>query len=401
MRILFVSPRQCWPSITGARLREYYLARALGKRAELTHVFFADPGDPPEPGKLPDCVKRAPVPLPPRYTLGKILRAAFGRWPLPVLNYHSPEMEAALSAVLREQRFDLVHLECPHMAPCIPLLEAHGGVPFVVDWHNIESEAMRRYAREADSLPRKAYASLTARKLARLEAELLRTAAGHLVCSQRERARLLEIAPKARIAVIENGVDARSFQAPEGAEQAPRTRVVFVGSMNYYPNIEAALYFTRDTWPELHRRFPSWRLTLVGSRPAPAVLALRGAPGVEVTGAVEDVRPYYQTAVAAVVPLRTGGGTRLKILEALAAGVPVVSTRLGAEGLATVPDVHYLPAETPAEWLAQFEKLAPQDACWRQLAQAGKELAASHYDWDIILEPLLQIYGAWLDESRK
>jgi polysaccharide biosynthesis protein PslH len=401
MRILFLSPRQCWPPFTGAKLREYHLAKALGRRAELTLVFFAQAEGPGQgTAELPFCRTILPVTPPRLYTAGKIVRGLWSRWPLPVINYFSAEMAGALEAVLDREEFDLVHLDSLHMGAYIPLLERRSRAPVVFDWHNIESEAMRRYSMAAASAARKTYAALTARRLAAFEDYALRKALGHAVCSARERDQLCRLRPSARIAVIENGVDAGAFrEAALPSEQ--RRRLLFVGSMNYHPNVDAAVSFTRALWPSLRAQFPEWRLTVVGSNPAPAVLALRDEPGVEVTGAVDDVRPYYREAVAAIVPLRSGGGTRLKILEAMAAGTPVVSTPLGAEGLMVSPGENILIAESLAEWQRQLAALAPQGELWRRISCAGRGLAQSRYDWADIGESLYQTYSCWLDAVKQ
>jgi polysaccharide biosynthesis protein PslH len=398
MRILLLSPRPCWPTVSGAKLRDYHLIRALGERAEVVHFYFAPPGQTPPAAPLPESVRAVAIPAPARYTAGKILRSLALRRPLPVLNYYSPEMDAAIARELAAARFDAAHLESLHMSGYLPALR-RSGLPVTLDWHNIESEGMRRYAAQARSLPHKLFALHTAGGLERVERELLSGLAGHLVCSERERARLAAVCPTARLAVVENGVDSRAFAPPAG--NAARTRLVFVGSMDYHANIGAALEFARQAWPEIHRRRPQWRFTLVGSNPVPAVRALAAEPGIEVTGTVEDVRPYYHEAVASLAPLRTGGGTRLKILEAMAAGAPVVSTALGAEGLAARPGEHYLLAGTPAEWVAQLDSLAPAEGGlsprWHELSRAGLELARTRYDWGVITAPLFATLQGWAE----
>jgi polysaccharide biosynthesis protein PslH len=401
MRILFLSPRQCWPALTGARLREYHLAKALGRRAALTHVFFAQ-GDGPVPGpaELPFCRAILPVSRPRLYTAGKIVRGLWSRWPLPVINYSSAEMSAALEDLLDREEFDLVHLDSLHMGAYIPLLERMSRAPIVFDWHNIESEAMRRYSMAAASAARRTYAALTARRLAAFEDYALGKGLGHAVCSARELEQLRRLRPSARLAVIENGVDADAFGG--NAElSSNRRRIVFVGSMDYGPNVDAAVFFAGAIWPWLRAQFPEWTLTIVGSNPAPAVLALRHEAGVEVTGTVDDVRPYYREALAAIVPLRSGGGTRLKILEAMAAGTPVVSTPLGAEGLMVVPGENILIAESREHWQAHFAALAPQGELWNRIARAGRALAQSRYDWRTIGESLYETYSGWLDAVKQ
>ena len=216
MRILFLSPRQCWPALSGAKLREYHLARALGQSGELTYVYFSQ-GFPVTPADLPFCRHLIPVPKPAAYTPGKVIRGLLTGVPLPVINYTSKEMSNALAGMIGRSVFDLVHVDSIHMAGYLPIV---GGLksPVVMHWHNIESELMARYAANS-TLPKRIYASLTARRLAALEDNLLGSCFGHVVCSERERELLLARAPRARVAVVENGVDTQSFTLDGGARR--------------------------------------------------------------------------------------------------------------------------------------------------------------------------------------
>jgi polysaccharide biosynthesis protein PslH len=396
MKVLFLSPRQCWPPRTGAKLREYHLARALGRRASVTHISFAQPKSPRmEPANLPFCREVLDAPPPARYTPGKVVRGLLGPMPLPVLNYCSDEMSALLKSVLEREQFDLVHLESIHMAGYAPLIESRSKAPLVFDWHNIESEAMSRYAAGAPTPAHSVYARLTAKRLFETEQQILRKATGHVVCSAREAEQLKGRLPGVNVAVVENGADTRRYAGLKTAFHG-RDALVFVGSMDYRPNIDAVTYFAREVWPLVVRRNPALRFVIVGSDPAPSVRALAGQPGIEVTGTVEDVSEYYCEALAAVVPLRMGGGTRLKILEAMAAGTPVVSTPLGAEGIDFTPDRDIILANRPVDWLKALNALAGSPERWRRLSCAGRDLVSSRYDWDVIGEKLFDIYCDWL-----
>jgi glycosyltransferase involved in cell wall biosynthesis len=370
-------------------------------------VHFVEPGAAPlTRADLPFCRDVISVPKPRAYTPWKIVRGLTGHWPLPVLNYTSSEMSSALTRAVRGQHFDLVHLDSIHMAACVePIAKAMGAAPPVVyNWHNIESEVMRRYRAGERSPVRRLYSAIAARQLARLERSILHSALGHVVCSDRERDQLLNIAPAARIAVVPNGVDTAYFDCT-AAPAAPLTRIVFVGLMNYHANVEAAVSFARDVWPRLRSRLPGVTLTIVGASPAPAVLALRGLPGIEVTGTVTDVRQYYREALAAIVPLRTGGGTRLKILEAMAAGVPVVSTPLGAEGLHITPGENIILADPadpadPDAWVRELAALAESESHRRQLTESARRLVREKYDWTTLGESLCQTYSQWLENPE-
>lgn len=392
MRILFLSPRQCWPALSGAKLREYHLARALSRWAELTYVYFADAGDPPlTSADLPFATHIIAVPKPQVYGPWNLVQGIAGRWPLPVLNYTSPQMTEALSKL--DPAYDLVHFDSIHM---IRYAEVFKKTPRIIyDWHNIESEAMRRYAQSTPSGARRIYANLTARKLEALEREILTSAFGHIVCSEREQEQLLNIASSARVKVIENGVDCAYFA---GLNHNPlRKRIVFVGKMDYYPNIEAVIEFAHIAWPLVRAQLTGLTLTIVGAKPTAEVQSLASIPGVEVTGTVPDVRPYYRDALAAVVPLRTGGGTRLKILEAMAAGVPVVSSAMGAEGLLVTPDRDILISDPDdhESWLRHLIELQSVERR-TQLASHALELVQARYDWNALGQTLIDTYEAWL-----
>ena len=403
VRILFLSPRQCWPTRSGAKLREYHFLRALAQRGQVTYLHFTDPDAEPLTRKdLPFCQEVVAIPKPPAYGPAKLVQGVFGRWPLPILNYTSAEMSAAVDRLTSTDAYDLVHLDLIHMIRYGEAIASRGerATRIVYNWHNIESELMRRFGATASSPVKRWYAHLTARKLASLEQHILKTAFGHVVCSDRELEELRRIAPSARIAVIENGVDVASF-SPGVNVSGQAHKLVFVGLMNYSANVEAATSFTQRIWPLLRQRFPDLELWIVGASPTSAVLQLGNVEGVTVTGTVPDVRPYYRDALAAIVPLRTGGGTRLKILEAMAAGVPVVSTPLGAEGLSVTPGENILMAEPDdAEtWLRHLEHLKESEPGRRTLSAAALELVRTSYDWEMLGRKLCDTYEAWLRDS--
>lgn len=391
LRILFLSPRQCWPAHSGAKLREYHFARALGAVAELTYVCFRWPGDaPPRPADLPFCREIVTVPKPGTYGLAQTIRGALGSTPLPVLNYTCAEMSRAVARVAA-QPFDLVHADSIHMIRYAEAVaKRQTGAAAIYNWHNIESEAMLRFAETVGSRAKAWYARQTAAKLEHLERRILHNARGHVVCSERERAVLRGWVPGARIEVVENGVDTAYFR---GAAGSPSRRLVFVGTMDYFPNVDAVTSFAARVWPELRAALPGLTLSIVGAKPVPAVTALREIAGIEVTGTVPDVRPYYADALAAVVPLRTGGGTRLKIPEAMAAGVPVISSTLGAEGLDATPGRDFLLAEADdaGAWVRQVTRLATDAAERARIAEAAFALVRDRYDWETLGARLARI----------
>jgi glycosyltransferase involved in cell wall biosynthesis len=409
---LYFAPKIFWPPDTGAKLRNYHLARQLGLSDQVTYLGFAEPdlspAGPPPPERV--CDRVIAVPRDRGYTVPNLVRGILGKTPLPILNYTTQPMATALERALADGAYDLVQIEGVHLIGYLPLLRAARGRPVVVcDWHNVESELMSRYGERAAGTLRRLYARSTARRLRDAEREALTDLEAHVVVSERDRQHLLSIAPEARVFVVENGVDVAHFTddamdvayrasalpAPSGAPPE-RTRVIFVGSMDYHANIDAAVQFVAHGWRALRARCPGYTLTLVGRNPSAEVRALAGEPGVEVTGTVADVRPYYREAACAVVPLRVGGGSRLKILEAMAAGVPVVSTHLGAEGIEAADGVHLLIGDAPEALVRAIEWVAGSEELRAKLAASGRDLVRARYDWSALGQTLRKAHDTLL-----
>jgi glycosyltransferase involved in cell wall biosynthesis len=217
---------------------------------------------------------------------------------------------------------------------------------------------------------------------------------GITAVSELERTWIQRQAPTTPVALVPNGVDCEYF-CPDDAVSA-NPSILFTGMMNHPPKVDAAEWFSHEIFPRLRRELPDLCFTIVGSRPHARVMALGQRPGVHITGEVEDVRPYIAGCSAFVVPLRSGGGTRLKILQAMAMERPVISTSLGAEGLEVTPGVNILIAENPAEFVKHILGLAasPEAAC--QLGKAGRRLVEAQYDWPICLQGLESLYDTLL-----
>lgn len=413
MRLLFFSPRPFWPLDTGAKLRDYHLARQLAMRARVTYLSFGEIGAGAANPALADGFERVvTVSRPPGYTPAKLMHGLCGPVPVTVLNYTTGAMKDTLARLLAEGSFDAVQLESVHLAEYLPVIRqmapARGIAPrIIVDWHNIESELMRRYSESAGSFPRRFYARATAAKLEACERKVLKLADAVCVPSQRERDVVVQWAPEAAIEVVENGVDAAHYRE-EVIEDACRERkvapgaIVYVGSMDYHANIDAVLGFASEVWPRIHAQWPELSFQIVGRNPPASVRALSSLPRVEVTGSVPDVRPYYRHALAAVVPLRVGGGTRLKILEALAAGTPVISTALGAEGLDVAAGRDILLAESAGDFVAAIGELRSNAGRRAALVHHGRLAVRSRYDWPVIGAGLYEFHqGLAAPDPRK
>jgi polysaccharide biosynthesis protein PslH len=292
-----------------------------------------------------------------------------------------------------------------HLAAYLPAIQQAAGNPaIVVDWHNVESELLWRYANLAGNWLTRAAARRTATLAERTENRLLDDCGMHTVTSERERQILLARRSNAHIRVIPNGVDAAHFSAPAAAKAGSSTHtgvsrqsILFVGSLDYHANIDAVRWFVHTPWPEISRIYPHLHFEIVGRRPIPEVQAL-ASDRIHVNGDVADVRPFYAGAMAAVVPIRSGSGTRLKILEAMAAGVPVVSTPLGIEGIDAQKGAHFLSAESAQEFVAAMDFLISSPETRHRLALNARTLAADHYDWSIAGERLYRIHRDLLAE---
>lgn len=400
MRVLYFSPRDCWPVTTGARLRDFHLARELTRGGTVTYLGFSSQSEPVRRERL-DSLANAEVVLVQRdggYSAFDLLRGLAGPTPVSVLNYTSRAMMAELERLLAAETFDVIQIEGVHLFSYVQRIrQLAPRSRLIADWHNIESELMSRYAEKAPGVGRRWYAVRTTGLLRRLERRLLDLCDAHTVCSERERQLLLGRSPGARIEVVGNGVDVGFYSETVGPADEPRRRLVFVGSMDYHANIDAALYFARDIWPEVHARRPDLEFVIVGSRPTEEILRLRDQPGITVTGTVDDVRPFYRSALAVVVPLRVGSGTRLKVLEAMAAGTPVISTTLGAEGLAVRHGEHLLIADSPYAMADAVAGLEAGSAEWKSLAANAHRLVRSQYDWSTIGESLRRLYAEQLE----
>jgi len=223
------------------------------------------------------------------------------------------------------------------------------------------------------------------------EQEALREFDAHIVVSEEDAERLLQMNSTARVFVIENGVDPAYYGDTQDKSNT-KNRIIFVGSMDYHANIDAAVNFARNVWPILHDQKPELTFTIVGRDPASAVRELSSIAGLEVTGSVEDVRPFYHEAIAAVVPLRVGGGSRLKILEAMAAGVPVVSTTIGAEGLKVNDGENILLADNDQELVDKIVSVIDDENLRTRIVAAARALIAERYDWSKLGVTLTSVY---------
>ncbi len=328
-----------------------------------------------------------------------LLRGVAGPLPVTVLNYTSQRIKGQLEALLAKGRFDSIQIEGVHLVEYVALIrKLLPQIPIVGDWHNIESEIVWRYGETVRDPLRKLMARRTAPLIERAENGLLRMCNTHTVCSARDREILRARCPEASFTLVPNGVDVAYYGATITVDSPQE--ILFVGSMDYHANVEAVTWFVSKVWPILKASIPGLTFRIVGRDPTAGVLAL-AAPDVLVTGTVDDIRPFYARAAATVVPLRVGSGTRLKILESMAAGVPVVSTRLGAEGIEARDGSDIVLAESPAELADGLRKVVTDRVFAERLRREGRALVERLYDWTIAGEQLYLVHAGLRARTSK
>lgn len=285
--------------------------------------------------------------------------------------------------------FDIVHVDSIGL---MRFAAAFRGTPVALTHHNIESQLVRRRAgREGHPLQR-LYLRREATKLEAWERRLCPAVAVNITVSALDQDRLKQVVGSVRAAIVENGVDADYFH-PGVSGHCEREGLIFAGSLGWFANRDAIRYFLEDIWPALRSDDPRRTMTFVGRDPPPELLSFKD-PHVTVTGPVPDVRPYLDAAAIYVCPIRDGGGTRLKVLDALAMGKPVVATSLSVEGLELVPEVHFLQAEEPQEFVAQIRRLEGDSELRRRLKAAGRAITEQRYSWEVIAQKLDRAYQA-------
>lgn len=383
MRILWVTVGGLWPLNAGGRHRSFHIISDLSRRHRVTLMTTHGPEDDSQglATRLSSCQRVVSVPwAAPRRGSARFASALVRSWfsPLPVYLQKCciPALREEVRRILATGNVDLCVADFLASTPNVPL---DGPAPVVLFAHNVEHVIWNRM-RQVDPRPwRRPLLDLEWRKMKRYETEICARAALTIAVSEVDRGILAAQAPGARVCAVPTGVDTAYF-TPNGVAERPAA-LVFTGSMDWYPNEDAMLYFMDAILPSIRREMPTVSFTVVGRNPTPRLRTAAAAVGVRVTGTVNDVRPYMAEGAVYVVPLRVGGGTRLKMFEALAMGKAVVSTTVGAEGLPLVPGQHFLQADEPADFARATVALLRDPARRKALGTAGQRLVEERYSW--------------------
>jgi sugar transferase (PEP-CTERM/EpsH1 system associated) len=402
-RILFLTPQLPYPPQQGTAIRNYNLIVQAARQHEAHLLSFVE-GDPDtvDLGPLQElCASVHTVPLPQRSRWHRLLTVLTSPLPDIVHRLHSALFYPQLEQVVRDiAPLDVVEIEGLEMAEygLHAARTATKSIPrLVYDAHNAEYLLQERIF-EADSRqPRRwlgaLYSWMQWQKLRRYEAAVCCQVQQVIACSTADGDALARLVPNLKATIIPNGVDTEHYRPgivsplPLGAQA-----LVFTGKMDFRPNVDAVLWFGTAVLPMIRQMVPQAQLYVVGKNPHPRLAQLRNAPGITLTGFVEDVRPYVAAAAVYVVPLLTGGGTRLKVLEAMAMGKAIVSTTLGCEGIHATPGRDIVLADEAADMAAQVVALLRDPARCEALGRAARALVERHFDWRIVAAPMDQIY---------
>jgi len=391
MRVLFVSQLLPYPLDTGSKVRNYYLLRHLSRRHEITLVSFIRRDEERALAEelRPFCEAVHTVPL--RRSRARdawhMARSLTMGVPLLVARDASPVMGRLVRRLNQERPFDVVQVSPLTMAP---YALAFSGPRRVVDFHDVMTSLTRRLA-QVLPLWLRPLARLEALRLSRYEPGIVRRLDHALTVTEADRRELVRLgAPLERLSVVPIGVDS---EVPPVRKRNAGRAILHLGWLGYPPNLDGLRWFVQQVFPRVAAQLGDCTLYVVGGDPpADVVQAGLRDPRIVVAGRVPDVTPYLEKASALVVPLRSGSGMRVKILEAFARRVPVVSTTLGYEGIEASPDTHLLAGDEPEAFADAVVRLARDELLARRLTKGARRLVKAKYDWRSVGEALDTVY---------
>ncbi|NLG75713.1 MAG: glycosyltransferase [Xanthomonadaceae bacterium] len=408
MRILYVTQIVPYPPHGGVLQRGFNLLRELGREHEVHLLAFHHADElPPGPaydeslrelGKFCRSVEYFPLWVKQSRVKRLMGFAAAAAYPAPysVLSHRSGALAHRIAAICGESRRpDIVHLDTIALAPYARYCN---GIPTVLAHHNVESQLMRRRAQAERNTLARIYVNVQADRLERYEKEQCTRFPLNIMVSENDARTLAQLVPGVRTAVIPNGVDTDYFH-PRAEKGDPV--MIYTGGMNMFANRDAVEWFLDSIWPRIKEKVPDAKFLAVGQRPSPRVRAAAAKDAaIEVPGFVPDVRPWVERASVYVVPLRVGGGTRLKVLDAMAQGKAIVSTRVGAEGIVGEHGAEFIFADDPDAFANAVVDVLRDKALRERLGATARARAESDYAWPMLGRRLAQEYARVLEERR-
>lgn len=402
MKILFVHKQILFPRDTGGKIRVLNVLQHLARRHSVTYLCNLRRGEErylPQMEALGLRMAAVPGEAAPhggiRFYANAFTNILSPR-PYSVNRNFDPAVRRRVAAELKQEPYDLLICDCVQMARHTIGLRAPASILFQ---HNVEAQILKRHSEVAASWPKRAYMRSDWHKMRRFERACGRHFDTVIAVSDRDRDIFAQAYGWRHVQVIDTAVDTEYFQPSTAGEIDGR--VVFVGSMDYMPNQDGIVYFVREVWPRIRQARPNATFQIVGRNPPVQVLALGAEPGVEVAGGVPDVRPHLAQAAVVVVPLLVGGGTRLKIYEAMASGKAVVSTTIGAEGLPLTPGEHFLQADTSEQFATAVARLLDDASLRAELGGAANRFVRERYDSETVSRQFEDICAATVERSGR
>jgi glycosyltransferase involved in cell wall biosynthesis len=400
MRILFLTAQLPEPPHAGGTLRTNGLMRGVHAAGHEVHILsFADEDQikTSQVALSEFCAQVDTVPLPQRTVQQRLRDLLFSTMPDMQRRFYSQAYAIRLTRLLAQQPYDLIQIESLEMTAYLPLVKrSQPQTPVIYDSFNAEFDLQRSVfdaeKRALQRLPGAIYSFIQWRRLTRFERDVCRAVAHVIAVSDADAEAFKRLAPGCPVSIVPNGINTQDYAEYDPSLDLGRSALLFTGSMGYRPNVDAAIWFADQVLAKVRARVPDARLFVVGSQPHRRLDALRDRDDVEITGWVPDVKPFLHAAAVYVAPLRMGSGTRLKLLQALAAGLAVVSTPIGAQGLHVTNGVE-LRLATAANDFAQAVIDLLEHPTWREtLGQAGAQYVQTYYDWSVIAPKLLEVY---------
>ena len=391
MKILFLSPTVPFPLTDGGRIRVFNLLKQIAVKNEVTLLALetqtTDADGVAELRQLGIQVHLVPnAPTLPRVSFGTLVKAFLKRQPITVARYDIPAYRQKFRELIAIQTFDLVHYEMFHIAQFHT--ETH--LPGVLSQQNVDSAIWRRLCSETAN-PLYKFAYWTQQLAFQRYERVLSPKFDAVTCtSDIDAAVFQQHCTENAIEIIPNGVDITHYR-PDFTTEAP-AHLIYIGSMDWYPNEDAVAFFADEVLPRIQERVPDVAFSIVGGNPSARVQKLAERDGIIVTGRVPEIKPYFAEATVFVVPLRIGSGTRLKILEALAMGKAIVSTTVGAEGLDLKDGAEIFIADEPTAFADAVTRLLTDVQLRRRIGENGRSRVEQDYDWCSIGEKLHALY---------
>jgi glycosyltransferase involved in cell wall biosynthesis len=398
MRILLLTLVVPNPPDSGPKIKTHYLLRYLAQRHEVTLVSFVRSEAEEAAARALEKLCKAVYTVPMRRSRlrdgGYLLASLVSARPFLMLRDESRAMRRLLKDLTAREQFDLVHADQLNMAQ----FGQATGLSMVLDEHNAVWTIFERLARRERGAKR-LLLEWEWRRLKRYEGRICKASAAVMAVSAEDRAALLAAGAVDPIPVIPIAVDIAGGQPVQRRPDAQG--ILSMATMYWPPNIDSVLWFAHEVLPHIRRDAPDAPFYIVGARPPAEVCALANDPTIQVTGYVEDPQPYLESSALLIVPLRAGGGMRVKILEALARGIPVVSTTIGAEGIDVTPGEHLLIADEPAAFAGAVVRLLHDRALGDRLAEAGRHHAVTRYDWRSVCPAVERVYDRALQVAGR